>query len=796
MYICLQLFSVGTIPVKQKKQGIVSVKDFNLILRILSNNWWILLLVIPLFYAIGTLYVYRLTNVYKASSEILLKTNDTYYQGNVLTDASFNGINTYIDNLNEKRVIQSYDLADQVVSRLLNRLQVSYFIVGKVRTTEQFSGMPFTVKVESVNETMFEKNIDLDITNYNNFKLRYEENGQTQEVEGEFDKELVHLNFRLLIEREANFTKASAENLKNVFYQFVIHSKAQLIANIQQNLNVENPEYTNILRLELKDILPERAVLILDTLNNVYAQNRLKSKYELNERTIAYIDRQLNEIRYSLKSIEDTMQRYKEKKAIINLDWQQDDFLKKISVYDGNRSLLQLRLQAYDDLEKYIIENKDPQFLPPSVYVAEKEGFMSKAVSELYSNQIELNRLSGSVKEDNPKAKEKSDNVVRLRQNLLTYITNARKATKQEIASIEQEILGYINNAKMIPEQKRDILNIERKASVSEELYNFLLEKKASTEIARASIVMDIKIVEAPRSAGIDSPNKTGIQRNFISIGLLLAIIIIAIRVAFFTKIKTVEELKELTELPLVGVIPAVKPDESEGLIVDRNPNSLVSEAFRNLRTNLQYSNVDQNAKSFLITSFLPGEGKTFTSSNLAVILAKSGKKTVLIELDLHKPKVNQRFTTGRTDFGITTFINGTYNFEDLVTETEIENLYCIFAGPTPPNPSDYVLSERLKQIIYFAKQKFDYVIIDTPPAGLLSDSIYLVQFVDSAVFVLNTKTSTKKTLSIIEELIANSKITNASLVLNGLTKFGKRYYYQGYGYSYGYVYGQNAKNG
>jgi len=784
---------VSSIPLKQKKQGIVSAKDFNLILRILSANWWILLIVLPVFYGVGTLYVYRLTNVYKASTEILLKTNDTYYQGNVLTDANFYGYGSYIDNLNEKRVIQSYDLAGQVVDKLMDRLQVSYFIVGKVRTTEQFSGMPFKVVINSLNAELYEKKIDLNIIDFEKYQIQYELNGENKSHEGFFGKELVDLNFRLTIEQENNFTKETAQNLKEVFYQFMAHSRNQIIYTIQSNLSIENPEFTNILRLELKDILPERAVLVLDTLNAVYALNRLKSKFELNDRTVSFIDRQLNEITFSLKSIEDTMQDYKEKKSIINLDWQQEDFLTKISAYDGQKSQMQLQVNALNDLETYIIEDKDPQFLPPTIFIVEKTGFLSQAVTELYNKQIELNKVYSKATDSNPLISDLKESIAKIKRDLLTYISNSRKATQQQIENLDKEILSYINEAKLIPGKKRDMLNIQRKAAVSEQLYNFLLEKKASTKIAKASIVPDIKIVEAPRNAGIDSPNKTGIQRNFLSAGLVLAIIIIGIRVAFFTKIKTVEQLKELTELPLIGVLPMVKTEESEGLVVDKSPNSMISEAFRNLRTNLQYANVDVNAKTFLITSFLPSEGKTFTSSNLAVILAKSGKRTVLMELDLHKPRVYKRFMAGDKQIGITTYITGNSSFEDIVSETHIPNLYCMYAGPVPPNPSDFVLSERLKEIIERAKKEFDYVIIDTPPAGLLSDSIYLIQFVDSSIFVLNTKSSSKKTLNILEETISNNRIKNVSLVLNGIAKIGKRYYYQGYGYSYGYSYGKKG---
>jgi capsular exopolysaccharide synthesis family protein len=785
-----------TNPTTNKKQAIVSQKDLNLVFRIIKSNWWVPIIILPIFYAIGTFYVYRLTTVYKASTEFLLKSDDTYYKNNVLTDASFYSMNSYIDNSNETRIIQSYDLANKVVDKLIYNLQVSYFIVGKVRTTEQFMGMPFQILINSVNPAYYEQVFDFRIVDYNNYEISFELNGAKQIKKGEFNKDLVDVDLNLRVNRQDNFSEKSAQSFKYIFYQFVIHSHDYLIWNIRDNLTVTNPEYTQILKVDLKDVIPERAVLILDTLNNVYAESKLKTKFELNERTIAYIDRQLNEITFSLKSIEDTMQNYKEKKSIINLDWQQNDFLGKISTYDGQKSALQLQISALNDLEKYIVEDKDPQFLPPSVFIIEKAGFMNTAVNDLYTKQIELNRMYNVAKETNPSVADLKATIKKTKQDLLIYINNSRKALQLQAESLNKEILDYINEAKLIPGKQRDVLSIQRQANVSEQLYNFLLEKRASTKIARASIVPDVKIVETPRFAGIDSPDKGKIQKQFISLGLLLSVVIIVIRVIFFSKIKTVEHLKDLTTLPLVGVLPFVKTAESEGILVEQSPNSSISESFRNFRTNLLYANAETEAKTFLITSFLPGEGKTFTSVNLAAILAKSGKRTVLIELDLHKPRIYKRFGLPPQTKGITTYITDQNSFEEIISETQIPHLFCIYAGPIPPNPSEFVLSEKMKGLIDRAKKEFDYVIIDTPPAGLLSDSVYLIQHVDASVFVLNTRTSTKRVITFIEDIIEANKIKNILLLLNGVTRSSNRYYYQGYGYSYGYGYGYGYGKG
>jgi capsular exopolysaccharide synthesis family protein len=783
-----------------KKQSIVSQKDLNLVIRILKNNWWIPILILPFFYAAGKFYAYRQTNIYKASTEFLLKSNDVYYQNNVLNESNFYAYGSYVDNLNERRIITSYDLSNQVVDKLLDRIQVSYFLIGKVRTEEDFEGMPFRVMavekiVNEINPNMYEQLFDFKVIDGNSFEISYESEGKKITRPGKFGTDLPFTDLPIKIERA--FPDADLEKVKAAFYQFRVHSRDNLISTIQSNIKVENPEYTNILRIELTDVIAERAVLILDTLNSVYAMSKLKTKYELNNRTVAYIDRQLSEITFSLNSIEDTMQTYKNRKKIINLQWEEGDFLQKIGAYDQQKSRLQLDIAALNDLEKYVLSDKDPQFLPPSVYVVERGGFMGTAVQELYTKQIELNRLYNVAKEPNPVIADLKSTIKKTKQDLLVYINNTRKATTQQIENVDKEILDYIDEAKMIPGKQRDILNIQRKVAVREQLYNFLLEKRASTEIAKAGIISDVKIVEAPRSLGTTTPEEASkSQKQFLYLGILLSLATIFARAMFFTRIENVDHLKDLTDIPLLGVLPHLKGQSSEGIIVEQSPNSMIAEAFRNFRTNIAYSNVDNHAKTFLITSFLPGEGKTFTSVNLATILAKSGKKTIILELDLHKPRIYKRFGLPDQKIGITTYISGQTNLEDIISTTMIPNLFCMFAGPIPPNPSEFVLSEKMKELINYSKENFDFVIIDTPPAGLLSDSVYLMQNVDASIFVLNTRTSTKKVITFIEDLIEANHFRNISLLLNGVKHLGNRYYYKGYGYSYGYGYGYGYGKG
>lgn len=785
---------------QKKNASIVNVDDLKVIWRVVAKNWYIPLLIIPVFYLLGYFYVYKLTDIYKASVE-LLKSNDTYYKSNLITDNSFYGSTgqSYVDNSNEIRIVKSYDLMKETVSKLKDRLQVSYYLVGRVRTTEQFSGMPFKVTVTAVSPGLYEQPIKITVLNYDEYKISYLSNGAQLTKTGRFDQDFIDVDFNIRVSRESNLTRNTINEVVKLGYQIVIHSEDNLVNTFQASLAVENPDYTNVLVISIEDIIPERAVLLLDTLSRVYINKSLKDKLDINERTIAYIDKQLEDISLSLKDVEDTMQNYKSKHAILDLDWEQQDFFKKITTYDEEKNKLGLKVEALNDLEKYVIEDKDPQFLPPSVFLVDADPFLSNSISELYKMQIALNNLYNSTKENNPNIADLKQNIKKLKQNMLVYINNSRNATYKIIENINTQINTYVSNIKQLPEKQRSLFGIKRKVDVNEGLYTFLLQNRASTKIARASIVSEVKVIDASRNQGVVKPDKKKIISTFVTVGLIISVLIIAIRFLFFTTIQTIEELKDKTFLPVISELPYAKGVTSTGFLVEAQPNSYITEAFRTLRTNLNYATLNAGQTTILITSNVPGEGKTFTTINLGAILANSGKKVIMLELDLHKPRI-QKALEMTADIGVSTFMAGQNTIDQIIKPTQVKNLYTILSGPIPPNPSELILSEKLRELFDYVKKEFDFVLIDTPPAGLLSDALYLMQYSTVNLFVVNTKGATKRTLNVFHKAVKDNGIKNVYLILNGVKRRRNKYYARygygygtGYGYGYGYGY-QGAK--
>ena len=309
-----------------KKQSIVTEKDLNLLWRVVKSNWYIPLLIVPVFYLAGSFYAYKQIDVYQASTQLLLNKNEEYYSGNVVTDAG----SYYIDNSNEKKVIKSYDLMKETVLRLKDKIQVSYYIIGRVKTAEQFSGNPFEIKINNINPIWYESVVDFKVLDYDNYQMSLHNGDQIKTFKGQFEKELVNLDFSIVVKRSSIFNRNVVASISAINYQIKIHSIDWLIANFQGAMIVENPDYTNILSVSISDIIPERVVLVLDTLNKVYTENTVKSKIELNEKTLVYIEKQLDEITDNLKNIEDTMQDYRQRKNILDLNWELQDYFDKL----------------------------------------------------------------------------------------------------------------------------------------------------------------------------------------------------------------------------------------------------------------------------------------------------------------------------------------------------------------------------------------------------------------------------------------------------------------------------------
>lgn len=778
-------------------KGGFSLNDIKKILPMIRKNWWIVVLFGAIFYLIGSFYVYKLDKVYASSSSLLLKSNEDYNPGSVISDnARFygNASKTFVDNSNEIRILQSHDLIEKALGRL--DFDVSYYLVGRVRTTEVYAGVPFSIKPYVLNSALYEQKIKFRIISQTQYELIYIIDDKELKLIGKFDEELQNPHMRILVSKRKSVAGMALMAKNQANYIIQPHTMNDLTKTFLSNLTVENPDYTNVLKLTLRDVLPERSTKFLDTLAAVYIENSLISRLELNQSTLYFIDRQLDDVSMILDHIEDTLQDYREKNSVIDLDRQSDQYFDKYSGFEGRQKALELQLKSLDDLEHYIIEDKDPTFLPPSAYILENDQFQVSTLDDLYQKRQRLSAELLVGTSQNYAVKNLRNQIDSTKRDILIYIKNSRQAIKEKIAGIVTEIGYYNDQLQMLPLKQRGLLNIMRRQKAFQEMYVFLLQKRANTIISKGGIVAETKIIERPRNIGIVSPNDDKIRFTFLGVGLLIAFGIVFVRIVFFQRIETFDELKNATQLPILGDVAYDKMLKELTIAVEHDPKSPMAESFRTIRTNLQYMATPGATQVIVLTSNNPGEGKTFCSLNLSAAIAKTGKKVILLELDLHKPRVQKGFNLP-SERGISTVAIGKDKIEDVIIQTQIENLDTVLSGPLPPNPSELVTSKAMNEILDYCIKNYDYVIIDTPPIALISDAFVLMRHASILIFVLNIRFAFRAALENAHEVAAMNPDVHFGFILNGVKRKKSKYYYNRYAYGYkGYGGGYGSYGG
>ena len=773
----------------QQRGSIIDAKDLRYFLRIASKNWYFVAVALVLASVLSYLYSYKLPDVYGARTQILLKDREAYdYQNQVYKSLGYVGI--YGDLVNQKRVMTSYDLVNRTLDRL--DFDVSYFIVGRFKTTQHYGTVPFAVEMTPLNHRLFDRPIDLRIIDLESYEISYEKGGEIATRKYRFGEEGRDPDYLIKVTASPYITAKTVGDLASIDYQFIRHDRARLVNRYVSSIDVQNQDFTTILEVTVEDEVAARAKMFLDTLSKVYIETTLRSEIDINENTLNYIDKQLGEVTVILEQHEDELQTYKETKDVLDLNREEGLYFTEMVRFDKMRRDVELEVQALDALEDYVLNSQDERLLPPATYIID-DSFLRETLGMLYEKQLQRNEMLYSGTTSNM-AIALIDSTLQLnRLNLLTYIKNARAAKVGRMGDIGEQVSEYEVMIRALPKSQRDILNIQRRLQVNEKMYLFLLEKRASTVIARAGLIPQTKVIEAARGLGVVSPDKVKIFYTFMLGGIVVALLVVFVRVMFYDRIENADQLKELTPLPVYGEIIASEKAEQNYVVVDSDPKAAITESFRTVRTNLEYiPSADGLGKVVMVTSYRPNEGKTFCSVNLSAILAKAGKKVLLLELDLHKPKVGTGLGMNST-VGLSNVLIGKAHWRDVVMPTQFENFSVMLSGPTPPNASELVLSRHLEALFIEARREYDYILVDTPPVGLITDALLMMRYTDATLFVLNTRFANKDHVNNALEILQANPQKNTGFILNGVRMKKSKYYYNtnyGYGYRYAYGYG------
>ncbi len=754
--------------------------DFKKLLNKVLSRWYWFVLSVLVAYSIAWVVNRYAVPMYSANASLIIneeKKSTAELLVNVLDRYS---PRKNIDN--EIAIIKSYSMAAKTLKNL--DFETSYHIVGRVRESMMYPNSPFKVIPDSI--VAYGVRVEVAFLPDDLCQITIGEKVYEPFRVGEKHKSPIG---KLTIVRSEG---VSQNVLLDQKFFFIHQSFNSLVNQYRGKVTITpNDKRGSVLTLSASGASAQKEVDYLNTLMDVYIQNGLDEKNQTSTNAILFIDKQLGNVTDSLKRTEDVLQNFRMSNKLLNLSQEGSAVFDRLTTLQSEKLALKAQLNYYEYLKDYMDGEQDfGQVVAPSII-----GIADPLLNSLVNSLVELSTkkillVHSSNPENNPLVKNLDVQVKSilssLRENVKQLVTTANLSLKDvndRISQVERELVK-------LPVTERQFLNIQREYNLNNETYNFLLKKRVDADISKASNVADNKVLDyamAQNTVQI-TPKKSRNTMIAIALGVLIPLALIFIIDFFNQTINDLQEIKTATNVPVVGMIG--HNDKDSEVPVAENPASPLSESFRALRTNLHYILRDNSNKVINVTSTVSGEGKTFISINLATIIAHSGKKVLLMGLDLRKPKINKIFNIDNHE-GISTYLIGDSKYEDIIHSTNVNNLFIAPSGPVPPNPAELIDTSAMKQLVDTASKEFDFIVIDTPPVAVVVDSLLLAQFSDVNIFVVRQNYSSKDSLLLANDLHKRPEVKGLSLVVNDVSR-GSSYGLGKYRYSYNYGYGYN----
>ncbi len=643
----------------------------------------------------------------------------------------------------------------------------SPFIVEFDSLSPQYNGMPvYVIFQDSVNINIKIDDLEVD----ENVKI-----GDTCKYE----------KFKFVIKRRDSIH--FNQNIIGEKYFFEKNNMNSLARSYKNKLEIEvSPERSNILWIWLTGTNRQKDADYLNKIVEIFIRQGLEEKNQKIVDIIEFIDQQLLGVSDSLQQSEGSLQYFKEESQM--LDLKSEGQLLKARLNETQSKILTQRykLGYYKSLINQVESNNEAISLTsPSVLGVDDPILLSyiKNLGEVLTNQ---DVLEFSVKGDMPNARELKLRVKNARKQIITHAQSSIEITTEILNNLKKDLAKIESEIKKLPASERKIVNIERKFNINDEIYTMLFTRRIEASITQKSNKPDAKALDKamPFNAVKQSPDTGGNQKKALMIGFILPILFIVAKEFFNNKIEDKADIERKTHIPVLGTIGNNHKDSN--LPVLDYPKSPIAESFRAIRTNLQYILRKPEQKVIVITSSVSGEGKSFISTNFASVLAISQKKTLLIGLDLRKPKLQAEFDYPE-DRGLSSYLIDYHTFDEVIKPTRHDNLFIALSGPVPPNPAELIESDKMIEFLNKAKEQFDYIIIDTPPVGVVTDALLLTEQADSYIYVVRQNYSHKNVLKLIDEVAKTTAVKNINIVLNDAKMTGGYGYGYGYGYDYGY---------
>jgi tyrosine-protein kinase Etk/Wzc len=764
-------FHISGSSIKAQQENMIDLKK---VFSLVIFNWYYFLitaavaLIYAFFYNTFTLPTYRV------STTLLINEGE---KGGAITK------NQFLEGLGASSTIQNLDnqvailTSKTLIARALDELPfyIECYHRRLYNKVSLYPDSPITITPESSDSLPRDIEFTFKYLNKNMFSLDAKSNDFFEfHTVTSFDKIIKTPggNFRI----ELTDSIWPSENAKDEI-QFIFHSRKKLVESYINRMRVDKISKTGtIVKLNLEGTNKAMDIEFLDKLTGIFLNNSLEKKNQEAVRTIQFIDDQLIGISDSLVITENKLEQFRSRNRVMNLSAQGQVIIDQAMSLENEKARLGIEANYYNYLADYLAKDNVGQAPIAPATMGITDPGLTKLVTDLADLQGQY--YSKSLGEKNPLQSQLAQRLRNTKEALRETLNGVRRSNNLAMSEINEQIRTINAQASALPVTERQLLGIERKYKLNDELYTFLLEKRAGAQIQKASNIPDNEVIDTPDADLFPvKPKKKLIYVLALMTGIGIPFLWIVFAGSFNNKVREDVDIRNITEIPIIGHIPhsqikknTIMLDESE---------SHTAEAFRSLRSRIQFLTKSAKTPVILITSTMPDEGKTFTAINLASAYSLTGKKTIILGFDLRKPKIYNDFGFGN-DHGISTWLIGKDVLEDIIKETPYENLHAISSGPLPPNPSELIAMEKTAELIKTLKERYECIILDSSPIGSISDTFYLFSLVDTTVLIVRQNMTL---LNILENSIKELKysdIKSISIALNDLGPEYKRYSYKG----------------
>lgn len=701
---------------------------------------------------------------------------------------------------NDILLFTSKNLAEEALKNL--HFDVSYYASTNIKEIELYDKSPIKVEVDRDFPQMESGTIHLTMLSDDEFILTHEDKGffdfLTAKASGGSDEEILNKTYRFGDEIASSRSKFTIQKIKNVRegdkLYFIIHNPVDVLERYSRAIAVRPiNSYGTVLQVSMVSQVVEKGRDYVNSLMDSYIEFDLKEKNRISENTLRFIDEQMHILEDSLRVVERAMLNFKVDNKLLSVDSEFGGVLGNIQSLEDLVQNIDFELSYYKSLQTYLMaKNSDyGDIIAPSI-VGLNDGFLNGLIRSLMEVSLERRKLLSVVNQNHPNVAAIDEQISKLRENIFENINNLVANTERRKEEAGKKLEQLDQEFSKLPQTESNYTNIFRQYKLRENLYNYLLEKRAEAGIAKASNVPDNAVVDYARRGSLIFPKKAQNYGMALGLGFFIPLVFLLGYHYLNNKIMDQIQLKNSIRIPMLGTIGL--SNKETNMLVAEHSKTMVAESFRSLRSALFYIASDRKCKKILVTSSVSGEGKTYVSLNLASAMALSGKKTCLVGLDLRKPKMSDYLGVVHKE-GLSTYLVDRAEKEDIIMATKYDNLYFVPSGPVPPNPAELLLKDKMKEFLEYLEQDFDIVVMDTPPIGLVSETMDLLRFSDVNLYIVRQDYTHKKYLLMINDLYANDQINNFYAVFNGIRAGGDVYDFGGYNYGYGYNYSYMRRN-